>query len=135
MRSDVQTILDRQAAPPNGNDGHSGEASLYPLPDLKERVDAFRLDSHLKVFQRKRRVADLVIADLLARGKLIRTRNNQLFFFDATTKTLEPLDAEEFRACLNERFGLNPTEDESRFVEHEIYTVAMTIGEHQMWLL
>ena len=95
-----------------------------------KQVNAIRLDAALKTFERKREVAALVIEDLRSRGKLIHTREHERYFFDAQTKTLEPLDGDDFRAALYERFGLNSTEEETRFVERELVTMAIRRGEH-----
>ena len=95
-----------------------------------ETVNHIRLDGSLKAFEKKRAVAKVVLEDLGKRGRLIRTQDNQLYFFDRQSKVLEPLETEEFRAALYEQFGLNSTEEEARFVEREIRTAAMRRGEH-----
>lgn len=93
-----------------------------------QRVDAIRLDQGLKAFERKREIAALVIADLTARGKLIRTPDGVLYFFDLQAKTLEQVNQDEFLAEIYERFGLNSTEVETHYVEREILMVARRRG-------
>jgi hypothetical protein len=95
---------------------------------LRFEVNNIRVDQKLKAFERKRAVAELVLRDVEKRGRLLRTQDNDLFFFEHDTKTLWPLAGEEFRSSIYARFGLNPTEDETRFVEREINTQAMTAG-------
>ncbi len=92
------------------------------------RVDAIRLDQSLKPFERKREIAALVIADLTTRGKLIRTPDGVLYFFDLQAKTLEQVDQDEFLAGIYERFGLNSTEIEAHYVEQDILKVVRRRG-------
>lgn len=92
------------------------------------RVDAIRLDQSLKPFERKREIAALVLTDLTTRGKLIRTPDGALYFFDLQAKTLEQVDQDEFLAEIYERFGLNSTEVETHYVEREILMVARRRG-------
>lgn len=93
------------------------------------RVTAIRLDSGRKVFERKRAIADLVIKTLRDRGKLISTPDRVLYFFNRQTKALVRLDQEEFLSDLYEEFDLNPTEDETRFVQAQILTFAQRRGD------
>lgn len=97
---------------------------------LIHRVDAIRLDASLQAFEKKREIAARVLADLKTRGKLIRTPEGVLYFFDLQTKTLERIDQDEFLAEIYERFGLNSTEAETRYVEREILMVARRRGTH-----
>ena len=122
MRPEVQALQDLASAP-IGNDGRGLCTGRFI-----EHTNDIRLDASLKPFEKKRGVAQVVLDDLRARGKLIRTQENQLYFFDRQSKVLESLEAEEFRSQLYERFGLNATEEEARFVEGEIRTVAMRRG-------
>ncbi len=97
--------------------------------NLGEAVRAIRLNSTLKAFERKRSIAALVLADLSAYGRLIQTSAGEKYYFDTYTKKLSPIDGEEFRSELFERFALNPTEEETRFVEQDIVTAVVRRGE------
>ncbi len=93
------------------------------------RVTAIRLDGGLKAFERKRAIADLVISALTDRGQLICTPDHVLYFFNRHTKALVRIDQDEFLAELHEEFDLNPTEDETRFVQAQILTFARRRGD------
>lgn len=97
---------------------------------LINRIDAIRLDASLQTFEKKREIAARVLADLKTRGKLIRTPEGVLYFFDLQAKALERVDQDEFLAEIYERFGLNSTEAETRYVEREILMVARRRGTH-----
>lgn len=97
---------------------------------LRADIDAIRINKEtLHLFERKRAVAKIVKTDLVARGQFVRTRADELFFFNAGTKALESLHDGAFRASLYHRFGLNKTEEETRFVEAELEMFARTRGE------
>ncbi len=95
---------------------------------LVDRVNAIRLDEDLKRPERKRAISSVVLQDLEARGTLIRTREDELYFFDRDAKALEGVEGGEFLSQLYARFGLNPTEEETRFIESDIHTKAMCQG-------
>jgi hypothetical protein len=80
-------------------------------------------------FEKKRIISALVLKDLEARGAIIRTNDDSLYFFEREKKTLFALSSEDFRSPLAARFDLNSTEDESRFVERAIATHGMTAGQ------
>ena len=122
MHPEVQALQDLASAP-IGNDGRGVCTGRFI-----EHIHDIRLEPSLKPFEKKRAVARVVLDDLKARGQLIRTQENDLYFFDRKSKVLECLKAEDFRSELYERFGLNATEDEPRFVEGEIRTAAMRRG-------
>jgi hypothetical protein len=94
-----------------------------------ERVTTIRLDQGLKQFERKRRIADLVLSVLMERGKLICTPDRASYFFNRRTKALTRIDQDEFLTELYEEFDLNSTEEETRFVEEQILTVARRRGD------
>lgn len=96
---------------------------------LRASINAIRCNKDLRLFERKRAVAKLVHEDLIARGHYVCTREGELYFFDAGTKTLEQLGDPGFRGNLYHRFGLNRTEDETRFVEAHLEMFARTQGE------
>lgn len=108
---------------------HKQEQKVLRSQDsFVHRVDAIRLDQSLKPFERKREIAALVLTDLTTRGKLIKTPDGVLYFFDLQTKTLEQVGQDEFLAEIYERFGLNSTEVETHYVEGEILMVARRRG-------
>ena len=103
--------------------GHTGLAKV---------VNDIRLGQQLKPFEKKRDIADHAMRDLRSRGRLIRTADDELLFFDATAKTLERIEGHEFLACLCDRLGLNSTEEETRFVHAEILNQARVRGERAL---
>ena len=92
-------------------------------------ITNFRHDKGLKAFEKKRAIATLVIEDLKTRGRLIRTENREVYYFDNTTKCLVEIHDSGFKATLHNRFGLNATEDETRFMEQELLTHTLCHGE------
>lgn len=96
---------------------------------LRADIDAIRCNKELRIHERKRHVAKLVKDDLLVRGRFVCTQSSELFYFDRAKKTLESLDVEAFRATLYDRYGLNQTEEEARFVIADLLTFARTHGE------
>lgn len=96
--------------------------------DLAKAVNGIRL-GQLKPFEKKRDIADHAVRDLRNRGRLIRTADDELLYFDTTTKMLERLNGDDFLAALCDRLGLNQTEEETRFVHSEIITQARIRGE------
>lgn len=103
----------------------AAEMSSNPLA---ARVNAIRLGNG-KGFEKKRDIADYAVRDLRASGRLIRTEEDELLYFDATAKTLEPIEGQDFLAALCDKLGLNPTEEETRFVQAEIRNQALVRGE------
>jgi len=71
----------------------------------------------------------LVIEDLKERGRLIRTENREVYYFDNTTKCLVEIHDQELQATLHNRFGLNATEAETHFMEQELLTHILCHGE------
>ncbi|TKB71604.1 MAG: DUF3854 domain-containing protein [Nitrospira sp.] len=105
------------------------QVALRAAGSSGERVTAIRLEPGLKPFERKRRIADLVLSSLTEKGKLICTPDRVLYFFNRQTKALVRVDQEEFLAELYEEFDLNQTEEETRFAEEQILMVARTRGD------
>jgi hypothetical protein len=108
-------------------------ASRRPLgdqvpPDLKGQIDLIRRGGD-KAFEKRRCIADLVVTDLKTFGRFIRTANNVLYFFNTVDKTLQELVDVDFKAMLYDRYGLNATENETSFLQHELNTVALRHGE------
>jgi hypothetical protein len=96
---------------------------------LRASINTIRQNKELHQFERKRAVAKIVNKDLVARGKFVYTITDEMFFLDAGSKSLEHLHDVSFRANLYDRFGLNKTEDETRFVEADLEMLARTRGE------
>ncbi|HXF92468.1 MAG TPA: hypothetical protein VNK46_06905 [Nitrospiraceae bacterium] len=96
---------------------------------VRADIDLIRCSKDLRAFERKRKIAAIVRDDLSGRGRFIRTRDDEIFFFDRATRQLARLDDDEFRASIHHRFGLNPTEDETRFVAADLVNHAFTSGE------
>lgn len=104
-------------------------AAALAQTDLAKLVNDIRLNQSFKPFEKKRDIADHAVRDLRERGRLIRTEDDELLYFDATAKTLERIEGADFLATLCDRLGLNQTEEETRFVQAEILTQARIRGE------
>jgi hypothetical protein len=106
-----------------------GDQDMNPTVEQRTTITNIRHDKDLKAFEKKRAIATLVIEDLKARGRLIRTENREVYYFDDTTKALVEIHDQDFQATLHNRFGLNATETETRFMEEELLTHALCHGE------
>jgi len=96
---------------------------------LRADIDAIRCNRDMRLFERKRAVATIVKNDLVGRGQFVYTSTDDTYFFDAGTKSLEHLHDVAFRSKLYGRYGLNKTEEETRFVEADLEMFARTRGE------
>jgi hypothetical protein len=96
---------------------------------LREEITNIRLNPKRRAFEKKRAIAECVAKDLLRRGKLISAGPDASYFFDNTTKTLHSLDCPDFRSALHDRFGLNATESETKFLEQDLLTRARQHGQ------
>jgi hypothetical protein len=100
-------------------------AKAARVPPLIRRVDDIRL-SRDQGFLRKRRIAEVVRDELKENGRFLRTPGNELFYFNGV---VIPLDAPEFKALIDRRFGLNSTEAEGKYVLSSLETEALGEGE------
>lgn len=126
--------------------GYAGLENIIPMPQLEKleelaksikapplmrRIDSIRL-SNEPVFLRKRKIAQVVIEDMREKGRFLRTSGNELFYFNDRAI---PLDSDEVRAILNREYGLNPTEQEGKYVLAELETEAYRSDEVNVYRL
>lgn len=100
-------------------------AKSVTVPPLIRKVDDIRLSAE-QPFLKKRKISQTVIENLKENGKFLRTSGNELFYFDGVAT---PLESPECKAMLSQRFGLNPTEQEGKYVLAELEAEALNNGE------
>jgi len=100
-------------------------AKAAHVPPAVRRIDDIR-QSNEKACFRNRHIAELVEAELLEEGKLLRTIGDEFFYY---CDSVIALDSPDFKALLDTGFGLNATEGECKFVLSHLETVARTKGE------
>jgi hypothetical protein len=93
--------------------------------DLRAAIMDLRMVKGLNAVQRQQKMAHLVITRMREDGELIHTRGGQLWFLRKTTG--RPVEITErslvLDAYLAGTFGLNATEQHSRFVKRELMSV------------
>ncbi|MFQ6042974.1 MAG: hypothetical protein ACE5PV_19145 [Candidatus Poribacteria bacterium] len=78
---------------------------------------------------KKRFIAQIVIDDLWQRGEFYTTPTDDHFFFENKEKTLLPIESKQLRAQIKERYDLNPTESEYKFLIAELRAEATLRGK------
>jgi hypothetical protein len=96
--------------------------------EIKELVTEIRKHSTLKAFERKRALSQVILSDLQQQGVLYRTRDHTLYLFSQHTKRLYQVDGLEFARFVADRYGINRSEEEFRYVLEEVLTEAYTRG-------
>lgn len=120
--------------------GYQGLAELLPEPAVNSvmqaiaaarapagmrRVDAIRYEKGLRSFERKRRISRVVLSELREDGRLIHADGPRFYWLDGRAKALLPLDGADFAGHLDRTFGLNPSEQEFRYVIEEVRTAIL----------
>ena len=95
---------------------------------IRKQIRAVMKLPDVKILDRNQAVADIVISELLQRGKFIQD-NNYPYFFPDDNKHIIPLinNNEDFRILLN-RMGVNAAKDFYTFVAEELRTFCRTNG-------
>jgi len=95
------------------------------IPPLVRKIDDIRLCDD-KPFLKNRHIADAVRESLTETGTFLRTPGNELYYFEGSTIAL---DSPEFKALIEKRFGLNPTEVEGRYVLSNLENETLSQGK------
>lgn len=95
---------------------------------IRKQIRAVMKSSDVKMLDRNQAVADIVINELLQRGKFIQD-NNYPYFFLNDSKHIIPLinNNDDFRILLN-RMGVNAAKDFYSFVAEELRTFCRING-------
>ena len=83
------------------------------------------------MYEKRREISDVVMEDLQRTGRFYSTALDVYYFDDRTHRLLSCGDASnvEFRTYINDRFGINGSEPDWRFVFEDILTAAVQHGE------
>lgn len=92
-------------------------------------VDGLRAAPKVPGFLRKRMTATFVLDQLRARGRFLRAVESPLYFRRDRRRVLDLVPGGEGLGGLLERFGLNPTEGEFKYVAEHLRTEALERGE------
>jgi hypothetical protein len=96
---------------------------------IREQIDAIRLNYNLKGFEKWRDIAEVVVRDLKCNGKFFDTPQGQ-FFVDKSVQRSFPLcKAVELSAIVTARYGINPKEHGFDRVLADLQTEAHLYGE------
>lgn len=108
----------------------SGKRAKRKEEDLKAQIAKTRRRKKAKAFDIKREVSELIISDMLQRGKFYQTRERLCYFFDEGKKELYPIgDDEVLGAQIEDTYGINPSEQEYEYLIKAMMTEALTRGE------
>ena len=114
--------------------GYSGLIEHLPQPAVAEimqaiaatraptgmrHIDSVRLGKGAP-FLKKRRIAGIVERELREQGSLFRTDEPRYFWLNEDTRQLMDSTGHDFAAYINREFGLNPVEDETKYVLKEM---------------
>lgn len=105
-----------------------GVKQSSPPLSLKAQIEEIRKSRSLKTFQIKRQVSLLILADMLQCGIFYKTQVEECYWFENESKTLFQIDSEALGVEINERYGLNQSEVEYKFLIQDLFTEAMKRG-------
>lgn len=84
---------------------------------MHNEVDDIRdLGKEVKTFRKCKMICDVVLAHLGARGRFMRTREKDHYYFDTGERRLHVVCDDEFKHFLGDHYGLNPVEKEFNYV-------------------
>jgi hypothetical protein len=98
------------------------------IPALMRRVDVWRRRK-LPPFERRRGIARTVSEELGRSGRFIRTQGGELFWFSDEEHALYPIPSAALNALLNESFGLNSVETETKYTLEHLRAHTLRQGE------
>lgn len=100
----------------SGDDGDP-EGILEQILELR----SIKMKQHDRRFQ----ISELILQDLLSRGKFIQTEESEFYYFDDEDRRLYRLFADEFHALLHGRYRINANiEQEYKYLQgHLIYYI------------
>ncbi len=98
------------------------------IPKLPGEIDSIRRSANAPPFEKKRNIAEAVRDDLSQHGQFYRTQDRRAYYFENTEHRLYRVDFDEFVRLLAETSGLNPTENEFKYVNEDIKTHVLRRG-------
>ena len=93
--------------------------------NIVAEINAIRILDKAPPFEKKQKIAALVINHLTKWGRFYRTYT-AYYFFNNKTKQLLNIDSDEFNALLTRCSSLNPTEIEFRYVKESIKAIIVS---------
>ena len=117
-----------------GNSGASlksgGKRTTSKETDLKAQIAKIRRRKRKKAFEIKQAVSEVIIDDMLKKGKFYKTRERFCYFFDEEQKELYLIgDDKVLGAQIEDLYGINTSEQESDFLIARMETEALIRGE------
>jgi hypothetical protein len=98
--------------------------------EIKAQIAKIRRRKKAKAFEIKQEVSELIISDMKARGRFYQTRERICYFFDENQKALFWLgDDEVLGAQIEDKYSINPSEQEYDYLIKAMITEALIRGE------
>jgi hypothetical protein len=111
-------------------DKASGKRTTSQDLELKAQIAAIRRRKRKKAFEIKQAVSELIIDDMLKKGRFYKTREKFCYYFDSEQKELYPIgDDELLGAHIGNTYGINPSEKEYDYLIKEMIQEALIRGE------
>ncbi len=112
------------------NTGAKGKRKKQRDSDIKEQIAAIRRAKKKKAFEIKQVVSEVIISDMLKKGRFYKTREKFCYFFDEEQKNLYLIgDDIQLGAKIEDVYGINPSEQEYSFLISAMITEALRRGE------
>ena len=108
----------------------SGKRTNRKDSSLKAQIAAIRRRKKKKAVEIKQEVKELIISDMLQRGKFYQTKEQLCYYFDENQKALYLIgDDRALGAQIEDVYGINPSEQEYSFLIEAMITEALIRGE------
>ena len=103
------------------------EGLLEKYDDPKTRVDIIR-NMNAPEYTIKREISELVYMDMLSKGEFIKADNEHFYFLKSERKLMPIPDSIDFKALLNNTYGLVATERESLYTSSDLQSKCHAYG-------
>ena len=112
------------------NAKEEGKRAKHKEEDLKAQIAKIRRRKKAKAFEIKQAVSEVIIDDMLKKGKFYQTRERFCYFFDEEQKELYLIgDDKVLGAQIEDLYGINTSEQEYDFLIARMETEALIRGE------
>jgi len=110
--------------------GAKGERAKRNDSDLKSQIATIRRRKKKKAFEIKQEMSELIISDMKGQGRFYQTKEKLCYYFDEKRKGLHLIgDDRSLGAQIEDKYGLNPSEQEYTFLIEAMITEAYISGE------
>lgn len=117
------------AAPPGAAGAGAGEP---PPGDARARIDEVRWERRAPAHNKRQRIAAIVLADLDARGRFLKTRARELYYFLDGQRRLYRIGNQEsdvmLDAFISDEYLINKSEEDYRYIMNHLVAHALNRG-------